>query len=157
MCNNATLEPKLVDFENSATSARLECDSLTDYKWWRSNSSSCELSSFTPYLDCTTQICRVPLATLMDDFYMYFCCTRATVSSLEGIQPPKCFQIQGELICYHKKYLIYILMCTTFTEVIANSSPPPPLFYSMSQDNWFCCATSHVCWITRKSLCYHPG
>lgn len=125
MCNNATLEPKLVDFESDATSARLGCDHLLDYKWWRSNSSSCELSSFTLYSDCANiQNCQVPLATLMDDFYMYFCCTRATVSSLEGIQPPKCFQIQGELICYHnqvKKYLIYILMCTTFTEVIANS------------------------------------
>lgn len=94
VCNN-TAPPVLVDFQQGATSAPVECSSLLDYKWWRSNS-SCEPSSFTPYPNCTAQNCRIPLATLMVDFYMYFCCTSSNVSSLEGIQFQRCTQIQGE-------------------------------------------------------------
>lgn len=94
VCNNEA-PPVLVDFQQGATSALVECSSLLDYKWWRSNS-SCEPNSFTPYPNCTAQNCRIPLATLMVDFYMYFCCTSSNVSSLEGIQFQRCTQIQGE-------------------------------------------------------------
>ena len=93
VCNNAS--SMLVDFQQGAQSALVECSSLHDYKWWRSNS-SCEPSSFTPYPDCIAQNCHVPLATSMVDFYMYFCCTSSNVSSLEGIQFQRCTQIQGE-------------------------------------------------------------
>ena len=89
-----SLSSELVSLGGPTSELRLECLGLRDYRWWRSN--SCQTSSFRVYEDCNNiQICAIPLSSLLEEFFIYFCCTRNNVFFLADIpEPPKCFQIK---------------------------------------------------------------
>ena len=129
--DSGSLSSELVSLGGPATEVQLQCSALGSYRWWRSN--SCQTTTFTEYNDCNTQqICTIPLSSLMEEFFIFFCCTPDNVFFFTAVESPQCFQIKCK--CYLQDDVLSLGLCVKLDSgnTTSNFTLLPFIFLSLS-------------------------